>query len=210
MSLEYSLIKIRDLEEMYSGNYVLIRGRVNSLYYDAVNIRAYLSVDDDSGMVLSQVQNAVSQTIFLGAVVNIRGEIALHKGKIYVKTKEISKMQTAEDGYSQFAGIPVPNESELPEFEGKRWVKPFDWKTKKLVDLYNVALQEERKLHWVGIGVIIFLLGFLMPVIIAIFMLAAGFLLMFGGVINKETRVAGYEALQPKSRTSLSQTSVNQ
>ena len=131
----YSLRKIKDLDGMHSGNYVLIRGRIINLYYDAVYQRAYLTVADDSGMILAKVQNAASQTIFTGAVVSVRGELAVHEGKIYLKTKEISKMQTVEDEYSNLVNITLIEESELPDFEGKKWVKPSSWNNKKIVTL---------------------------------------------------------------------------
>jgi len=146
MVFPYTLRKIQEVDEMYHGNYVLIRGRIVGLYYDTPYTKAYLTIADDSGVILVKIQNAVSQTIFNGAVLNIRGEIAEQEGKFYLKTKEISKMQAVEDGYQQLTEIPLTDENSLPDFEGKRWIKPA-WKTEKLLSLYSVALREERKLR---------------------------------------------------------------
>jgi len=195
----YSLRKIRDLDGMHSGNYVLIRGRIINLYYDAVYQRAYLTVADDSGMILAKVQNAASQTIFTGAVVSVRGELAVHEGKIYLKTKEISKMQTVEDEYSNLVNVTLIEESELPDFEGKKWVKPSSWNNKKIVTLRSVSLEEGVKLGRVGFGVGLFLIALLMPLIVGVFMLIAGVSLIFLGIINKETDIKAYETLQQHS-----------
>lgn len=200
MVFPYTLKKIKDIDNMYQGNYVLIRGRIVGLYYDTPYTKAYLTIADGSGMVLVKIQNAVSQTIFNGAVVNIRGEIAEHEGKFYLKTKEISKMQAVEDGYQQLTEIPLIDENGLPDFKGKRWVKPA-WKTEKLLSLYSMALREERKLGWIGMGVVLFLIAFLTPVFIAILLFLFSFLLIILGIITTETYIAGYETSQQKLKS---------
>jgi hypothetical protein len=201
MSILYSHRKIKDLEEMYPGNYVSVRGRVVWLFYNKAHMRAYLTLADDSGMVLAKVQNASSQTIFVGAIVSIRAEIASHEDRIYLKTKEISKMQNVEDGYAQLATISIPKENDLPNFDGRRWVKPFDWKMENFVDLHSVSLQEERKLGLIGAGIIIFLIAFLMPLPVAALMLIFGPMLILVGLISNETLVKSYESLQQKQNT---------
>lgn len=54
MSILYAYTKIRDLEGMYLGNYVSVRGRVVWLFYDKAYMHAYLTLADDSGMVLAK------------------------------------------------------------------------------------------------------------------------------------------------------------
>jgi hypothetical protein len=147
MSILYRYKKIRDLEELYPGNYVSVRGRVVGLFYDKAYMRAYLTVADESGMILAKVQNAVSQTIFVGAIVDVRAEIAFHNERIYLKTKEISKMQSVEDGYTQLAAMPLPEKNELPEFDGKRWIKPFDRKTENFVTLHILNCISHARAH---------------------------------------------------------------
>jgi len=199
MVFPYTLRKISDTDKMYPGNYVLIRGRVVGLYYDATYRKAYLTVADDSGLILAKIRNAISQTIFNGSVVNIRGEIAIHERRFYLKTKEISKLQAVEDEYQRLVKIP-PHKRDLPNFEGKRWVKPA-WKTEKLLNLYSVALREERKLELIGLGFVIFLIAFLTPVLIGILLLFLGFLLIIFGLVTTETNVVGYEPLQLKLKS---------
>jgi hypothetical protein len=198
MSILYTYRKIRDLEEMYPGNYVSVRGRVVWLFYDKAYMHAYLTLADDSGMVLAKVQNAASQTIFVGAIVNVRAEIASCNERIYLKTKEISKMQDVEDGYAQLATVSIPKDDVLPDFDGKRWIKPFNWKSENFVDLYSVALQEERKLGLIGIGIAVFLIAFFIPLLIGILALIFGAVLILIGLISNETLVKSYESLQQR------------
>ncbi|MCD6431774.1 hypothetical protein J7L33_03610, partial [Candidatus Bathyarchaeota archaeon] len=89
--------------------------------------------------------------------------------------------------------------SELPDFEGKKWVKPSSWNNKKIVTLRSVSLEEGVKLGWVGFGVGLFLIALLMPLIVGVFMLIAGVSLIFLGIINKETDIKAYETLQQHS-----------
>ncbi|MGB9714002.1 MAG: hypothetical protein ACPLZC_03365 [Candidatus Bathyarchaeales archaeon] len=198
MSVLYTYRKIRDLEEMYPGNYVSVRGRVVRLFYDKAYTRAYLTLADDSGMVLAKVQNAASQTIFVGAIVNVRAEIAVYRERVYLKTKEISKMQDVENGYAQLADVSIPKSDVLPDFDGRRWIKPFTYTSENFVDLYSVALQEERKLGLIGIGVAIFFIAFFTPLLIGILMLVSGAILILIGLISNETLVKSYESLQQR------------
>jgi len=198
MSILYTYRKIRDLEEMYPGNYVSVRGRVVWLFYDKAYMHAYLTLADDSGMVLAKAQNEASQTIFVGAIVNVRAEIVSCNERIYLKTKEISKMQDVEDGYAQLATVPIPKSDVLPDFDGKRWIKPFNWKSENFVDLYSVALQEERKLGLIGIGIAVFLIAFFIPLLIGILALIFGAVLILIGLISNETLVKSYESLQQR------------
>ncbi|MGQ9641872.1 MAG: hypothetical protein ACUVUF_07090 [Candidatus Bathycorpusculaceae bacterium] len=168
------------------------------MFYDKAYMHAYFTLADDSGMVLTKVQNATSQTIFIGAIVNVRAEIASYKERIYLKTKEISKIQNVEDGYAQLATVSIPKEDKFPDFDGKRWIKPFNWKLENFVNLYSVALQEERKLGWIGIGITIFLIAFLMPLPIAIIVLIFGPILILMGLISSETLVRSYENLEKR------------
>ena len=198
MSILYTYRKIRDLEEMYPGNYVSVRGRVVWLFYDKAYMHAYLTLADDSGMVLAKAQNEASQTIFVGAIVNVRAEIVSCNERIYLKTKEISEMQDVEDGYAQLATVPIPKSDVLPDFDGKRWIKPFNWKSENFVDLYSVALQEERKLGLIGIGIAVFLIAFFIPLLIGILALIFGAVLILIGLISNETLVKSYESLQQR------------
>lgn len=198
MSALYTYRKIKDLSEMHPGNYVSVRGRVVWLFYDKAYTRAYLTLADDSGMVLAKVENAASQTIFVGAIVNVRAEVATYQERVYLKTKEISKMQDVEDGYAQLANVSIPNGAVLPDFDGRRWIKPFKYKSENFVDLYSVALQEERKLGLIGVGVAVFLIAFFMPLLIGILMLVFGAILILVGLISNETLVKSYEILQQR------------
>jgi len=196
MALSYSFRKIKQLEEFYPGNWASIRGRIISLFCDVAYTRAYMTVSDDSGMILIKVQNAASQTVFVGAIVSIRGETALYEGKTCLKATDVSKMQPVEDGYSQLAELPVPKEGDLADSEGKRWTKPTSWKTGKFSGLNSVTLKEESRLTWVGVGLAVFLIAFLTPIIVAVPMVLAGIMLIFAGLIAKETVVTQYEALK--------------
>jgi hypothetical protein len=149
---------------------------------------------------LVKVKNAVSQTIFNSSVVNIRGEIAEREGRYYLETKEISKLQAVEDEYQRLVEIPLFEEGSLSDFEGKRWIKQA-WKTEKLLSLYSVALREERKLEWIGLWVVLFLIAFLTPVFIAIPVFLLGFLLIIFGLITTETNIVGYEPSQSKLKS---------
>ncbi len=196
MSLSYSFRKIKQLEEFYPGNWASIRGRIISLFYDVADTGAYMTISDYSGMILIKVQNAASQTIFVGAIVSIRGETALYEGKTCFKAKDVSKMQPVEDGYSQLAELPVPKGGDLADSEGKRWTKPTGWKTGKFSGLNSVTLKEESRLTWVGVGLAVFLIAFLTPIIVAVPMVLAGIMLILAGLIAKETVVTQYEALE--------------
>jgi hypothetical protein len=193
--------KIKDLDSMPPGKSVLIRGRTIRVYYDATGLRAYLTVADDSGVILSKVQNAVSQTILVGAIVNVRGKTAIHKGKIYLKTNEVTKIQDVEEGYSQLADISVPKEDEISSFEEKRWVKL--WKGKPLT-LKSVSFQEVRRLEWVITGIMVFFLGFFVPIEVSAPILVGGIGLIIFGLYSKHARVTGIEVLEPKPSMSTS------
>ncbi|MEM3673393.1 MAG: hypothetical protein QW468_04130 [Candidatus Bathyarchaeia archaeon] len=69
-------------------------------------------------------------------------------------------MQDVEDGYAQLANVPVPKGAVLPDFGGQGWIKPFKYKSENFVDLYSVALLEER-LGLIGVGVAVFFVAFL-------------------------------------------------
>ncbi|MGC9346017.1 MAG: hypothetical protein ACP5ER_04410 [Candidatus Bathyarchaeales archaeon] len=64
-----------------------------------------------------------------------------------------------------------------------------------------MALQEERKLRWIGIGVALFLIAFLTPVFIAILLFLLGFTLIILGIITTETCIVGYETSQQKPKS---------
>ena len=203
MGFSYTLNKIEDLDSMYSGNHVLIRGRVVALYYDSFGNSAYLTVTDHSSMVLAKVSKGPAQTILVGAIVHVRGTIALSKDLIYVDAQEVSKIQTVEDGYSELAEIPLPKEDEIPAIQGKKLVKPFEWETEKMKKLYSVTLREGRKVEWAVVGCIICVVGLFLPIIIGVLVCILGGILLLVGILTKKAWVSGYEPLTTKAKTSM-------
>jgi len=199
MGFSYTLNKIEDLDDMYSGNHVLIRGRVVRLYYDSSDNHAYLTVADHSGMVLAKVSKGPAQTILVGAIVHVRGTIALSKDMIYVNAQEVAKIQTVEDGYSQLAEIPLPKEDEIPAIQGKKLVKPFGWQTEKMKKLYSVTVREGRKVEWAVVGCIMCAIGLLLPIVIGVLVCILGFILLLAGILTEKAWVSGYEPLTTKA-----------
>ncbi len=199
MGFSYTLNKIEDLDDMYSGNHVLIRGRVVGLYYDPFGNHAYLTVVDHSGMVLAEVGKGPAQTILIGAIVHVRGTIALSKDLIYVSAQEVSKIQTVEDGYSQLAEIPLPKEDEIPAIQGKKLVKPLGWQTEKMKRLYSVTVREGRKIEWAVVGCIVCVVGLFLPIVIGVLVCILGFILLLAGILTKKAWVSGYEPLTAKA-----------
>ena len=196
MAIPCELYRIENLDKLYSGNLVAIRGRVIGLYYDSIDRHVYFTVADRSGMVLVKVTEGSSQTIFTGAVVHVRGKIALHDNKVYVTTKDISKMQTVEDAYTEFAEVPIPEESDIPTSEGKKWVRPFKQKEERLTKLYSVTLKEEKKISFIGYGIAACVIALFLPIILGAPLFFLGIILMFFALFTKEARVTGYEILQ--------------
>lgn len=196
MAIPCELYRIENLDKLYFGNLVAIRGRVIGLYYDSIDRHVYFTVADRSGMVLVKVTEGSSQTIFTGAVVHVRGKIALHDNKVYVTTKDISKMQTVEDAYTEFAEVPIPEESDVPTLDGKKWVRPFKQKTERLTKLYSVTLKEGRKISFIGYGLVLCIVALFLPVIIGGPLFFLGIILMVFALFMKEAKVTGYEVSQ--------------
>jgi len=199
MVIEYQLDKIENLDKLYSGKLVSIHGRVIGLYYDSFESHAYFTVADPSGMVLVKVVEGNSQTILLGAIVHIRGKIALHDKRVYVTTKDVSKMQTVEDAYTEFAEVPVPKESDIPNLEGKKWVKPFKQEIERLTELSSVTLEKERNINFIGYGIVACIIALFLPIILGVPLFFVGIILMFYTLFTREARVTGYEVLQRKA-----------
>jgi|GEM_PF-6177418 hypothetical protein len=96
-------------------------------------------------------------------------------------------MQDVEGGYAQLANVSIPNNTVLPDFDGRRWIKPFAYTSENFLDLYSVALQEERKFganrhRDSHISDCLF-----MPLLIGIPVLLFGPILILIGLISSET-----------------------
>lgn len=113
--VEIAISRIGDIDrkKYFPGNFVTIRGRVIRIYLDISRYEAHLIVEDGKGRILIKVKKASSQTVMIGAIVNVRGALRLYEDRLFIESSNIFKLQPVGDEFSELAEIPVPKEEKI-------------------------------------------------------------------------------------------------
>jgi len=183
------MVLLSELGKANASQFVTVRVRVIDMFCSPLR-RVYLTTSDSSGAyMLVEVKESISQALNVGAIVQIRGSVVLSKGRIMMRTTDIHKLQEVEDGFQQLANISLASLSDLPDYEGDRWVKPRG----DMERIKSAVFAKNKNSEYAIFGILFCCLAVIpIPFLNCVFCIGGLILILFG-LLTEKTAVTSVE-----------------